>query len=135
MTNLKDGNILFSSSVWEKNKSLISNSDLNQNDLLTNKFAAFIKYDVIKKTYEVFSIGHRNPIGVQQDSKSRTIIATEHGPRGGDEINIIKKGKNYGWPIVSYGEPYCVPPDEPFYYKINHIDNNFQDPVYSLYLQ
>ena len=131
MTNLKDGNILFSSSVWEKNKSLISNSDLNQNDLLTNKFAAFIKYDVIKKTYEVFSIGHRNPIGVQQDSKSRTIIATEHGPRGGDEINIIKKGKNYGWPIVSYGEPYGEPPDEPFYYKKNHLDNNFQEPVYS----
>ena len=65
MTNLKME--IFCLVLQPKNKSLISNSDLNQNDLLTNKFAAFIKYDVIK-TYEVFSIGHRNPIGVQQDS-------------------------------------------------------------------
>lgn len=51
------------------------------------------------------SQGHRNPQGiVLLDNK--TLLAAEHGPRGGDEINVIKEGGDYGWPFVSYGEPY-----------------------------
>ena len=51
------------------------------------------------------SQGHRNPQGiVLLDDK--TLLAAEHGPRGGDEINVIKEGGDYGWPFVSYGEPY-----------------------------
>jgi glucose/arabinose dehydrogenase len=51
------------------------------------------------------SQGHRNPQGiVLYDEK--TLLVAEHGPRGGDEINLIKKGNDYGWPFVSYGAPY-----------------------------
>ena len=51
------------------------------------------------------SQGHRNPQGIVLFDK-KTLIAAEHGPRGGDEINIIKEGGDYGWPFVSYGQPY-----------------------------
>lgn len=58
----------------------------------------------IKK--EIYSYGHRNPQGLFFDSTSLKLYSNEHGPRGGDEINIIESGKNYGWPIVSLGREY-----------------------------
>nr|QOV08840.1 Aldose sugar dehydrogenase YliI [Candidatus Nanopelagicales bacterium] len=51
------------------------------------------------------SQGHRNPQGIVIFD-SKTLMAAEHGPRGGDEINIIESGGDYGWPFVSYGQPY-----------------------------
>ncbi len=54
----------------------------------------------------IFSIGHRNPQGLIFIEKFNEIWSHEHGPKGGDEINIIKKGKNYGWPIITYGKEY-----------------------------
>jgi glucose/arabinose dehydrogenase len=51
------------------------------------------------------SQGHRNPQGIVLFDK-KTLLAAEHGPRGGDEINVIKDGGDYGWPFVSYGQPY-----------------------------
>lgn len=51
------------------------------------------------------SQGHRNPQGIVLFD-NKTLLAAEHGPRGGDEINVIKDGGDYGWPFVSYGEPY-----------------------------
>lgn len=54
----------------------------------------------------VLSYGHRNPQGLAVDPVSGTIYQHEHGPRGGDEINIIKRGNNYGWPMTSYGVDY-----------------------------
>jgi len=54
----------------------------------------------------VFSYGHRNPQGLSLDPRSNTIWSHEHGPRGGDEVNVITKGINYGWPIISYGINY-----------------------------
>jgi glucose/arabinose dehydrogenase len=54
---------------------------------------------------ELWSIGHRNIQGLTRDTQGR-IWATEHGPRGGDELNIIEGGKNYGWPVVSLGRDY-----------------------------
>ena len=53
---------------------------------------------------EIFSKGHRNPGSIFVDKD--IILSTEHGPRGGDEINLIKKNGNYGWPISSYGDLY-----------------------------
>jgi glucose/arabinose dehydrogenase len=55
---------------------------------------------------EIYSYGHRNPQGLFYDKLSKTLFEVEHGPRGGDEINIIKKGLNYGWSTVSYGKEY-----------------------------
>jgi glucose/arabinose dehydrogenase len=51
------------------------------------------------------SQGHRNPQGIILYDKTH-LLAAEHGPRGGDELNLIKKGSDYGWPFVSYGQPY-----------------------------
>ncbi|TDO99914.1 PQQ-dependent sugar dehydrogenase [Marinomonas balearica] len=55
---------------------------------------------------EIWSYGHRNPQGLFYDRTTQRLWSNEHGPRGGDEINVIKKGGNYGWPTVSYGKEY-----------------------------
>jgi len=56
-------------------------------------------------TAQVWSLGHRNVLGMQFDDTGR-LWANEMGPRGGDELNLIEKGKNYGWPVVSNGRNY-----------------------------
>ena len=53
-----------------------------------------------------FSIGHRNSQGLAYDKANNIIYQNEHGPRGGDEVNILEKGKNYGWPKITYGIDY-----------------------------
>jgi glucose/arabinose dehydrogenase len=58
---------------------------------------------------EIWSYGHRNPQGLFYDTNTHTLWSNEHGPRGGDEINLIRPGANYGWPIVSYGKEYWGP--------------------------
>jgi aldose sugar dehydrogenase len=58
---------------------------------------------------EIWSYGHRNPQGLAWDSQHKRLWEIEHGPRGGDEINLIEKGKNYGWPVISYGKEYWGP--------------------------
>ncbi|SMF53178.1 Glucose/arabinose dehydrogenase, beta-propeller fold [Alteromonadaceae bacterium Bs31] len=55
---------------------------------------------------EIYSFGHRNPQGLVYDGLRKRLIAVEHGPQGGDEINIVHAGKNYGWPILTYGKEY-----------------------------
>ncbi|MFK8047499.1 MAG: PQQ-dependent sugar dehydrogenase [Halioglobus sp.] len=56
---------------------------------------------------EIFSYGHRNPQGITIDRASGRIWVAEHGPRGGDEINLLQAGTNYGWPVITYGEEYA----------------------------
>ena len=58
---------------------------------------------------EIWSYGHRNPQGLAFDSARQRLWLIEHGPRGGDEINVIKRGANYGWPVISYGKEYWGP--------------------------
>ena len=74
-------------------------------------FGKIIKINLINKNYEIISMGHRNPQGLYFDKENNKIFSTEHGPAGGDEINIIKKDlneiPNYGWPISSYGDHYA----------------------------
>lgn len=55
---------------------------------------------------EIYSYGHRHMQGIVWDESSGRLYTHEHGPRGGDEINIIQPGRNYGWPVVSYGIDY-----------------------------
>lgn len=79
----------------------------------------------------IFSFGHRNPQGMITHPESGKIWVHEHGPRGGDEINIIEAGKNYGWPIITYGINYSGTPitditqkeglEQPFYYWLPSI--------------
>ncbi|MDQ3842570.1 MAG: PQQ-dependent sugar dehydrogenase, partial [Bacteroidota bacterium] len=54
----------------------------------------------------IWTYGHRNPQGMVYDAANDRIWAVEHGPKGGDELNLIQKGKNYGWPKTSYGTNY-----------------------------
>jgi len=58
---------------------------------------------------EIWSYGHRNPQGLFFNTTTQQLWSVEHGPRGGDEINLIAKAKNYGWPIVSHGKEYFLP--------------------------
>jgi aldose sugar dehydrogenase len=55
---------------------------------------------------EIYSYGHRNPDGLDLDPATGELWDSEFGPRGGDEINIIRPGKNYGWPVITYGIDY-----------------------------
>jgi glucose/arabinose dehydrogenase len=54
----------------------------------------------------IYSYGHRNPQGLALNPQTGEIWSNEHGPRGGDEVNLITKGANYGWPVISYGISY-----------------------------
>jgi aldose sugar dehydrogenase len=56
---------------------------------------------------EIFSYGHRNPQGLAFHPETGALWDTEHGPQGGDELNIVQAGRNYGWPIASYGREYA----------------------------
>ena len=57
----------------------------------------------------IWSFGHRNPQGMAIHPETGELWEQEHGPRGGDEINKIDKGKNYGWPVITYGREYWGP--------------------------
>ena len=58
---------------------------------------------------EVFSMGHRDQLGLTVHEATNTVLAAEHGPNGGDEINVIQPGRNYGWPKFSFGRTYEGP--------------------------
>ena len=82
------------------------------------------------KKYEVFSSGHRNIIGMYSDEN--IILATEHGPFAGDEINNIKRGDSYGWPISSYGEDYSRgQSNEAPNFKKSHKKYDYVEPIFS----
>lgn len=55
---------------------------------------------------EIYSLGHRNPQGLYYDAERKLLFSNEHGPKGGDEINIIEPKLNYGWPEITYGIDY-----------------------------
>lgn len=55
---------------------------------------------------EIWSYGHRNPQGLVVHPTTGAVWATEHGPQGGDELNLVEAGKNYGWPVVGFGVNY-----------------------------
>lgn len=59
---------------------------------------------------DIWSYGHRNPQGLVRDPATGALYETEHGPRGGDELNLILPGKNYGWPEITFGMNYSGTP-------------------------
>jgi glucose/arabinose dehydrogenase len=89
----------------------------------------FVGIDGAKQA--IYSYGHRNPQGLTLHPKTGALWENEHGPRGGDEINIIEAGKNYGWPKITYGKNYsgttitkntALPGmEQPFYYWVPSI--------------
>lgn len=102
---------------FDSNHILFSIGDYRLRHLSQNKksiFGKIIKINTENKKFEILSMGHRNPQGLLYDKENNFIISTEHGPRGGDEINIIdiesiyknEEILNFGWAISSYGEHY-----------------------------
>jgi len=75
---------------------------------------------------EIWAIGLRSEEGLAFDPKTGRLWETEHGPRGGDELNIIERGKNYGWPVISHGIDY---PGTPIGEGITHKEG-MEEPVY-----
>ena len=77
---------------------------------MDNDYGKILKINFNSMKSKIISIGHRNPQGLYFSKKNNFIISTEHGPKGGDEVNINhepeKYIKNFGWPIASYGEHY-----------------------------
>jgi glucose/arabinose dehydrogenase len=55
---------------------------------------------------QIWSYGHRNAQGLFVHPETNDVWATEHGPQGGDELNLIQRGRNYGWPVIGYGVNY-----------------------------
>ena len=95
---------------------------------LSNDYGKILKININDSSYKIFSIGHRNPQGLFID-KNNNIFSTEHGPRGGDELNLILEDKNYGWPIATFGTQYSQdnwPLDQ-----TNNTHNGFEKPIYS----
>jgi glucose/arabinose dehydrogenase len=74
---------------------------------------------------EIWSNGHRNPQGLTIDPKDGTLLTAEHGARGGDEINVPKPGRNYGWPLVSHGRHYSGAE-----YEQGSAAEGFEPPLY-----
>ena len=62
--------------------------------------------DGVKGLPEIWTIGHRNPQGITFDPEDGILYTVEHGPKGGDEINRPEPGRNYGWPVTTYGTDY-----------------------------
>ena len=99
---LDNSNLLFTTGDF-RNRPLAQNID--------SDFGKILKINTQNKKANVVSLGHRNPQGLYYSKEFDFILSTEHGPKGGDEINInIKpflKVKNFGWPISSYGDHYA----------------------------
>ncbi len=113
------------------NKILLSIGDgstKNSPQNLKSLLGKIISIDKETKEYEIISFGHRNPQGLVYIEDLKLIINTEHGPKGGDEINInyldSAEPLNYGWDISSYGTEYSG--DDP--YKKSHSEYGFIEP-------
>lgn len=83
-------------------------------------------FKITKNKVLQISSGHRNPQGILLAEKR--LYISEHGPRGGDELNLIKRGRDYGWPFVTYGQAYSlgdyIRPTSPGTHK------GFEEPIY-----
>ena len=79
--------------------------ELKKQDL----FGSIISIDKVSGSFQELAKGFRSPAGIAVDPKNpKAIWVSDHGPRGGDELNLIEYGKNYGWPYVSLGAPYIA---------------------------
>jgi len=73
---------------------------------LNSVFGKVLEFDPRSGAYSIYSSGHRNAQGLFYSTDTRKLIESEHGPFGGDEVNILTKGGNYGWPFGTFGKPY-----------------------------
>ena len=128
IVDLDNSNLLFTTGDFR-------NRPLSQN--IKSDFGKILKINIQNKKSEVVSFGHRNPQGLYYSKKFDFILSTEHGPKGGDEVNInngpFLKVKNFGWPISSYGEHYKKNYSEKILneapLKKSHKKFGFEEPI------
>jgi len=130
--------ILFTLGTPEKHVS--QNSQLAQNDnYLFGKILKIKKDDILKKInneieildVKIYSKGHRVPQGLTKIDNA--VFNVEHGPKGGDELNLVIENSNYGWPLVSYGTNYLKENGgDGKSIPSNHELNNFKEPLLAL---
>ena len=127
---------------FDQNHIILTVGDYRNRYLAQKKdsvFGKIIKIDINTGQSELVSLGHRNPQGLFFDNQNNFILITEHGPQGGDEINLIEINKentpNYGWAVASYGEHYGGKSKKNFeiYKKYpllkSHKNNGFIEPI------
>lgn len=123
LINISDNEILLSTGDF---RNYVKPQDLN------SKFGKILKINLSTGEDQIISIGHRNPQGTALSDDLNYVLISEHGPKGGDEINIINLSKvqNFGWPISSYGTHYDggFKPEAPLYKS--HKDYGFVEPVW-----
>ena len=129
IVKFKDDQLIFSIGDW------LSRDDVQDKSKL---FGKIISIDIKTRSHQIISLGHRNPQGLYYDNIKNIIISTDHGPKGGDEININFSPddeiiENYGWPISSYGKHYGEYNNPEFYKKYplykSHSDHGFIEPI------
>jgi hypothetical protein len=84
----------------------LQNTSYNEFENSTNLFGAISEISLKNLVSQKIAKGFRAPQGLFYDLKAKNLWESEHGPRGGDELNLIEVGKDYGWPFVSYGRAY-----------------------------
>ena len=124
---------------FDKDYFLLSIGEFRFRDLAQDDNSVFGKIIKINKNTGEFSIiskGHRNVQGLYFNKDKKIVISTEHGPKGGDEINInlnVLKQANFGWPVSSYGEHYPGMAAEDAYIKAplhkSHSKYGFIEPI------
>ena len=92
-------------------------------------FGKILLIDKFGNLKKIFSKGHRNPQGLTL-LENNIILQTEHGPQGGDEINIIEEGENYGWPVASYGFHYEGQKNMNKFYPLPSSHDDFKEPIF-----
>jgi hypothetical protein len=76
------------------------------NQLPVNVFGSVLEFDPGLESWKIYANGMRNAQGLFWDSENNLLFESEHGPSGGDEVNILERGANYGWPLETFGKPY-----------------------------
>ncbi|SNR87663.1 Glucose / Sorbosone dehydrogenase [Methylobacillus rhizosphaerae] len=113
----------------------LSVGDFSKPDGVQNPDTALgkmIKINLRDFSAEIYATGLRSPSGgLYFDRESNELWETEHGPKGGDEINLIKQGKNYGWPVVSYGTLYEREGMGNYYGNNYNSHENFEKPAFA----
>ena len=134
LSDYKDNKILMTIGDYLSYERQYNNNPQNMKSLI----GKIISIDEITKEYKILSLGHRNPQGLYYDKENNIIYFTEHGPQGGDEINVNISPdagiKNYGWAVSSYGEHYGYPNKDEKLYKIaplnkSHSEYGFIEPI------
>jgi len=132
---------------FDKNHILLSTGEFRNRNLAQDKESVngkILKININDSNYEVISMGHRNPQGLYFDEENNFILETEHGPLGGDEINLIEidkiskdKIQNFGWAISSAGEHYGLKSEanktkyEKYPLYKSHSEHGFIEPLIS----